>query len=55
MISCGSSPTSVTITAKCLVSADRCGGRSYVGEVQVRQPASYKSLPDILEVFITVN
>ncbi len=52
--SCGSAPTSTTITATCLVPAAQCQG-SYTGQVQVRQPANYRNLPDSLTVRITVS
>ncbi len=36
------------------VSAALCRG-SYSGQVQVRQSANYRNLPEILKVLITVN
>lgn len=52
--SCGSFPNSITVAASCLVSAAQCKG-SYSGQVQLRQPANYRNLPDVLKVLVTVN
>ncbi len=52
--SCGSTLTSITITATCLVPAAQCIG-SYTGQVQVRQPANYRNLSSALSVRVTVT
>ncbi len=53
-LSCGSIPTSVTITATCRVPSAQCKG-SYTGQVQVRQPSNYRNLSGALKVLITVT
>ncbi len=51
---CYSTPTAITLTASCLVSAPRCLG-TYEGLVQIRQPANYRDLPSNLVVRIVVT
>jgi len=51
--SCNSSPSIVSLTATCLVSAAQCRG-NYQGIVRIRQPANYRDIPDTLQVDIVV-
>ena len=51
--SCNSSPSIVSFTATCLVSAAQCRGH-YQGIVQIRQPANYRDIPENLQVDIVV-
>ena len=52
-VSCGPQFTTVTITARCLVSASDCKG-AYVGTIAIFQGA-YTTFPPKLQVTISVN
>ena len=52
--SCSSSPTSIKLTVKCLVSAPQCEG-SYNGLVRLTQGNYYGDVPDNLKVQIIVT
>ena len=52
--SCNSSPSIVSLTATCLVSAAQCRG-NYQGIVRIRQPANYRDIPENLQVEIVVT